>query len=104
MWCQSSIRFVRLAILPGFIFSLSPILVELNVICLFPLSLCVCVCCIVQVSVTSLNFVSQANSEVPIIPTVIAFVAFSDQGQWMATVRIDKMQSMYHVEQSTYPV
>ena len=52
-------------------------------------SVCVCVsvCGIAQVSVTSLNFVSQADDQAPVIPTVIAFVSFSDQGQWMATVR-----------------
>ena len=48
---------------------------------------CVSVCGIAQVSVTSLNFVSQADDRAPVIPTVIAFVSFSDQGQWMATVR-----------------
>ena len=72
------------------------LLVSFNPFRLLSLSVCVlCVCAvcvhIVQVNVTNLNYVSQADHQAPIIPTVIVFVAFSDRGQWMATVRSDRM-------------
>ena len=38
-----------------------------------------------QFDVTNLNYVSQAD-DVPLVPTVILFVAFSENGDWMSTV------------------
>ena len=38
-----------------------------------------------QFDVTNLNYVSQADN-VPLIPTVVLFVAFSENGDWMSTV------------------
>ena len=38
-----------------------------------------------QFDVTNLNYVSQAD-DVPLVPTVILFVAFSENGDWMTTV------------------